>query len=158
MIHKNLKRGDHIYANYGGYTHHGIYCGDDKVIHYSANFGVSGKICKVTLSSFTQHHHVSVQKYDHAYPADRIVLRAEKRLGEKKYNPLFNNCEHFAAWCKVGRSRCRQLENPAKAVVKLASHHQHKIVKKVVRESGKSLKFLVKKTTSTVKKTIKSIF
>jgi cell wall-associated NlpC family hydrolase len=154
MTHKDLKRGDHIYANYGGYTHHGIYCGDGKVIHY----GARGKIRKVSLKSFAQHHHVSVQKYDHPYPADRVVSRAKKRLGEKKYDFLFNNCEYFATWCKVGRSRCRQLENPAKAVVKLASHHGHKVVKKVVRESGKSLKFLVKKTTSTVHKTIKSIF
>ena len=154
MTHKNLKRGDHIYANYGGYTHHGIYCGDGKVIHY----GAKGKIREVSLSSFAQHHHVSVQKYDHAYPADRVVSRAKKRLGEKKYNLLFNNCEHFATSCKVGRRRSRQVEDIPQTTIKFVSHHGHKVVKKVVRESGKSLKFLVKKTTSTVHKTIKSIF
>jgi cell wall-associated NlpC family hydrolase len=154
MTRKNLKRGDHIYVSYGGFTHHGIYCGDDRVIHY----GSRSKICEVSLSDFAKYHDVSVQKYDHAYPADRVVSRAKKRLGEKKYHLLFNNCEHFAAWCKVGRSRSRQVEYFTKSVVKLASHHGHKVVKKVVRESGKSLKFLVKKTTSTVHKTIKSIF
>ena len=154
MTHKDLKRGDHIYANYGGYTHHGIYCGDGKVIHY----GAKGKIREVSLSSFAQHHHVSVQKYDHAYPADRVVSRAKKRLGEKKYHLLFNNCEHFATSCKVGRSRCRQLENPAKAAVKLISHHQRKIVKKVARKPEKSLKILSKKAKSTFKKAIKRFF
>ena len=154
MTHKDLKRGDHIYANYGGYTHHGIYCGDGKVIHY----GAKGKIRKVSLISFAQHHHVSVKKYDHPYPADRVVSRAKKRLGEKKYHLLFNNCEHFATSCKVGRSRCRQLENPAKAAVKLISHHQRKIVKKVARKPEKSLKILSKKAKSTFKKAIKRFF
>ena len=154
MTRKNLKRGDHIYVSYGGFTHHGIYCGDDRVIHY----GSRSKICEVSLSDFAKHHDVSVQKYDHAYPADRVVSRAKKRLGEKKYNLLFNNCEHFATSCKVGRSRCRQLENPAKAAVKLISHHQRKIVKKVARKPEKSLKILSKKAKSTFKKAIKRFF
>jgi hypothetical protein len=124
------------------------------VIHY----GSRSKICEVSLSDFAKHHDVSVQKYDHAYPADRVVSRAKKRLGEKKYNLLFNNCEHFATSCKVGRSRCRQLENPAKAAVKLISHHQRKIVKKVARKPEKSLKILSKKAKSTFKKAIKRIF
>ena len=49
MTHKNLVRGDHIYANYGGYTHHGIYCGDGKVIHYDTR----SKIRKVLLGVAT---------------------------------------------------------------------------------------------------------
>lgn len=154
MTRKTLKRGDHIYVNYGGYTHHGIYCGNERVIHY----GRGGKIREVSLSSFAQHHHVSVQKHHHSYPADRVISRANKRLGEKKYNLVFNNCEHFAAWCKVGKSRSRQVENPAKSVIKFISHHQTKVVKKVARESQKSLKAISKKTSSSFKKAIKSIF
>jgi hypothetical protein len=33
------------------------------------------------------------------------------RLGEQNYNLLFNNCEHFAHWCKTGRHRSEQVEN-----------------------------------------------
>jgi hypothetical protein len=33
------------------------------------------------------------------------------RLGEQNYNLLFNNCEHFAHWCKTGRHRSSQVEN-----------------------------------------------
>ena len=153
MTRKNLKRGDHIYVSYGTFTHHGIYCGDDRVIHY----GSRSKICEVSLSDFAKHRDVSAQKYDDAYSADRVVSRAKKRLGEKKYNLLFNNCEHFATWCKVGRSRCRQLENPAKAAVKLVSHPVRKVVKKVVHKSEKSLKILSKNAKSTFKKAMKSI-
>jgi hypothetical protein len=33
------------------------------------------------------------------------------RLGEQNYNLLFNNCEHFAHWCKTGRHRSAQVED-----------------------------------------------
>ena len=33
------------------------------------------------------------------------------RLGEQRYNLLFNNCEHFAHWCKTGRHRSSQVED-----------------------------------------------
>ncbi len=29
---------------------------------------------------------------------------------EKQYNLLFNNCEHFAYWCKIGEAKSPQLE------------------------------------------------
>jgi hypothetical protein len=32
------------------------------------------------------------------------------RLGEQRYNLVFNNCEHFAIWCKTGRHRSTQVE------------------------------------------------
>jgi hypothetical protein len=39
------------------------------------------------------------------------LRRAMGRLGEQNYNLLFNNCEHFAHWCKTGRHRSGQVEN-----------------------------------------------
>jgi hypothetical protein len=33
------------------------------------------------------------------------------RIGEQRYNLLFNNCEHFAHWCKTGRHRSAQVED-----------------------------------------------
>jgi hypothetical protein len=38
------------------------------------------------------------------------VHRALGRLGEQRYNLIFNNCEHFAHWCKTGRHRSAQVE------------------------------------------------
>ncbi|XP_070173541.1 phospholipase A and acyltransferase 1-like [Littorina saxatilis] len=35
-------------------------------------------------------------------PPDEIVERARKRLGQKGYNLLSKNCEHFATWCRYG--------------------------------------------------------
>jgi hypothetical protein len=39
-----------------------------------------------------------------------VVDRAERRLGEGGFDFLFNNCEHFATWCKTGNSVSRQVE------------------------------------------------
>lgn len=38
----------------------------------------------------------------HLYSPDETIARAKSRLGEKQYNLGFNNCEHYAVWCKTG--------------------------------------------------------
>ena len=45
------------------------------------------------------------------YSPQETIKRAESRLGECDYNLLFDNCEHFALWCKTGLSRSTQIEN-----------------------------------------------
>ncbi len=44
-------------------------------------------------------------------PTEETLQRARGRLGEQNYNLLFNNCEHFAYWCKTGRHRSNQVED-----------------------------------------------
>ena len=44
------------------------------------------------------------------YSAKDTMDRALSRLGENKYNLIFNNCEHFAIWCKTGISESYQVE------------------------------------------------
>ena len=39
------------------------------------------------------------------------LRRAMGRLGEQDYNLLFNNCEHYATWCKTGRHRSGQVDS-----------------------------------------------
>lgn len=102
-----LKMGDHIYANYGFFFHHGIYCGDDVVIHY-----INGRIIRhSSLSRFAKKQRIHVKQHRRSFSQTRVIKRARRRLGERKYNVLFNNCEHFANWCKTGRSRSRQVGN-----------------------------------------------
>ena len=48
---------------------------------------------------------------DSCSPAGVTLRRAMGRLGEQNYNLLFNNCEHFAHWCKTGRHRSSQVED-----------------------------------------------
>ena len=38
-----------------------------------------------------------------------VIERAERRLGEAGFHLGFNNCEHFASWCKTGISASFQI-------------------------------------------------
>lgn len=105
--------GDHLVTERDLYTHHGIYIGDDRVIHYAgfANGISSGKIEITSLSSFINGRKTYVKRYSFPlYQGRDVVRRARSRLGEDLYNVLLNNCEHFATWCVMGEHKCTQLE------------------------------------------------
>lgn len=42
-------------------------------------------------------------------PPQKVLWRAEKCIAQKKYHLFFNNCEHFATFCKTGRSDSVQI-------------------------------------------------
>lgn len=108
-----MARGDQIYVyrkflNLDGvYEHHGIDCGDGSVIHYRKL--ETAEVQRTAWETFTQGHPVYLREYPHSFIADVVVSRAESRLGECKYNLLFNNCEHFATWCKIGMNQSKQI-------------------------------------------------
>lgn len=43
------------------------------------------------------------------FSPDAVIQRAESRLGEFAFDLVFNNCEHFASWCKTGISNSEQI-------------------------------------------------
>ena len=45
-----------------------------------------------------------------AHSVDKSLETARSRLGEKKYNVLTNNCEHFVNWAKTGVSQSSQTQ------------------------------------------------
>lgn len=55
------------------------------------------------------------------YSPEETVKRAESQLGkgeerEDKYNIIFNNCEHFAVWCKTGVRESSQVQRFFEAI------------------------------------------
>lgn len=89
--------------------HHGIDLGDDTVAHY-----LEGReILRSPREEFSRGQPISTVPYAAAdcSPAGVTLRRAMGRLGEQRYNLLFNNCEHFAHWCKTGRHRSSQIED-----------------------------------------------
>lgn len=108
-----MARGDQIYAMREvvgiPYEHHGIDRGDGSVIHYSKQG--EAVIKRTTMDSFARGGVVRVKPQPTAFIPSLVVERAESRLGEREYDLFFNNCEHFANWCKTGRSECKQLDN-----------------------------------------------
>ncbi len=96
------------------YNHHGIYIGDEQVIHYS---GLSdgferGEIQIDSLDQFANGNPVdTVLHPEREYSREQSVKRAYSRIGEDWYNVLLNNCEHFVNWCIMGRHRSDQVND-----------------------------------------------
>jgi cell wall-associated NlpC family hydrolase len=104
-VEKTYKVGDHLRINRGVYTHHGIYAGDGKVIHYSQGYDKIPEIREVPFAEFAGVSKVEVVPESESpmiYSAEEAVKRAYTRLGEKSYNLIYNNCENFVRWCRAG--------------------------------------------------------
>ena len=125
------KFGDVVYVHRTlGYDHYGVYVGRGKVIHYgvgeggtSAGGGSNGVVTQTTLRKFLESDAPddlevsSYPKLDGRAARQRCVDRARSSLGAKDYNLVFNNCEHFARWCRTGESLSTQVEKAATHVV-----------------------------------------
>ena len=106
--------GAHLVTPRRGYSHHGIYVGGNRVIHY-AGWSRAALTCRpveeVTLEQFAGGRAVmarddSLQRFT---PAE-VVARARSRLGEDRYRIASNNCEHFCHWCRAGENRSAQVD------------------------------------------------
>jgi hypothetical protein len=112
-----MKPGDHICAKRRGYAHHGIYIGDRSVIHYAGlSDGLSaGPIERCTLQQFkgAASEYIVIKWGERPFTHEETVERAHSRLGEDKYDLIWNNCEHFARWCVSGISDSPQVRDAA---------------------------------------------
>ena len=114
-----LQPGDILIVNRGFYKHYGIYAGDGTVIHYASQNGDFGDdICihEVPLEQFADENEIIVGRFSETflhshtlYSPEDTVRRARSRIGERQYNLVTNNCEHFAVWCKTGLSESFQV-------------------------------------------------
>jgi hypothetical protein len=95
-----------------GYRHHGIYVGYGRVIHYVRRTRYpEGLIEEVSIVEFSRGSAVRVGRQpDGASRGQNIVLRARSRLGERRYDVVRNNCEHFCNWCQSGEHRSSQID------------------------------------------------
>ena len=100
---------DHLQVprQHGLFLHHGIDLGDGTVAHY-----LEGReILRSLQDDFSSGQPVTVVEHSQCSPQGVTLLRAMSRIGEQNYNLLFNNCEHFATWCKTGRHRSDQVNS-----------------------------------------------
>jgi hypothetical protein len=105
--------GAHLTTSRRGYTHHGMYVGHGRVVHYSGLSGLwqGGPVEEVSLPRFAVGRAVQIVDHDRSpYSTEEIVRRARSRIGEDDYRLLTNNCEHFCNWCLCGVSRSAQVE------------------------------------------------
>lgn len=122
-VQKQPQKGDHIRVmRIGGlYAHHGVYISDDEVIHFTGQDDDSildwskCEVIKTDLQTFLKGGTVEVKEYtdeefQDLYSPEQIVIYARSCIGDKGYNLAFNNCEHFANVCTLGRFRSQQVE------------------------------------------------
>lgn len=108
----DIRFGDHIRVFRGFYWHHGISIGSGLVVHYGARgkHKLAAKVERVTLDEFCQGKQPEVVQYKHCNSPEEVVSFAISKIGERKYNLVFYNCEHFASQCKTGDSKSEQVE------------------------------------------------
>jgi hypothetical protein len=95
------------------YSHHGVYVGGGKVVHYAAfaKLWARGPVEEISLADFADGHELWVRTRLTGEPqCDETLRRARSRLGENRYRFLSNNCEHFSEWCVNGEHRSLQVE------------------------------------------------
>ena len=102
---KRLYVGAHLVVKHFGYTHHGIYAGRGRVIHYSgfAHLFKKRPIEITSLQNFSYGKIISIRHYEHPkYKGRTVVRRMRSRMHENQYHLIINNCEHLCSWAITG--------------------------------------------------------
>lgn len=110
---QKLPLGAHLVSPRGVYTHHGLYSGNGRVIHYSGlSDGLSaGPVEETTVDLFQSGNDLYVKEHpDRKFPGEESVRRARSRIGEDLYSLFSNNCEHFVNWCIEGEHTSAQVD------------------------------------------------
>jgi len=127
---KQLQTGYVIFTDQFFFRHYGVYAGKGRVIHYA---GVNGLfdtdigIREISIEQFAKNGKCGVVQFagKHTgakqFSGKETVRRARSRVGERSYNLLFNNCEHFALWCKTGKSKSIQVEKAVTTAIVLGT-------------------------------------
>ena len=108
-----MQAGDHLVSPRPGFTHHGLYVGNNEVIHYAgySSGEESGQVVLTSLEVFRNGHPCRVVTHNlRRYAPEQSVERAWSRLGEAHYSALLNNCEHFVTWCIQGVHHSEQVD------------------------------------------------
>jgi hypothetical protein len=102
------------------YNHHGIYITDDEIIHFASEendniLGTNNQVLGTEIGPFLKGGLLEVKIYTDdefpdLFPVEDIVRYARACIGDTGYNLFFNNCEHFANYCTLGRFRSHQVE------------------------------------------------
>jgi hypothetical protein len=104
--------GSHLVTSRTFYSHHGIYVGGNRVIHY-AGFASGlrrGPVEEVSLEHFARGHAIQLRHDKRRFDRRDVVERARSRLGERRYDILKNNCEHFCTWALSDEMRSEQVD------------------------------------------------
>ena len=102
---KRFPLGSHLIVRHFGYSHHGIYVGKGRVIHYSgfAHLFKKHPIEITSLAKFSHGKKIIIRHYSNPkYKGRTIIKRMRSRMHENNYHLIINNCEHLCSWAITG--------------------------------------------------------
>ena len=113
LTEEDLLPGDHICVRRSGkfYTHHGIYMGNRKIIHFAGSISekIDPTVHETDLSTFLKGGILRRHDYNRRLLPYETVRIAKEQLTNGRYSMIWNNCEHFATYCATGKKKSRQV-------------------------------------------------
>ena len=114
-----MQPGDQLRVHRVDYYHHGIYVGNDRVIHFDGAPDAKAEDVSVVesdISEFLRGGLPEVRVYCRGErkllrSPEQILAAARAALGRKGYHIIRNNCEHFSNECAFGVHYSRQTDH-----------------------------------------------
>ncbi len=118
---KTAKKGDIIRTKVKFYYHYGIFIDEENIIQFGFrdNSGIEPEsiaVISTDIKTFCdgtpfETAELSLNEKLKRKSVKEIIKTAENSLGEKGYNILHNNCEHFVNRCVFGEAKSPFLDN-----------------------------------------------
>ena len=139
-VQATLEEGDLVEFPRELFSHWGIYVGKGDIVHFGgvdiSSTAVDSSCCSAFTKCGTGRCKASVKKEkfmevagqskakknndkDKTTPPlsiEEIRKNVSSKLRSTSYNPLLNNCEHFATWCRYGIATSQQVDDAGEAV------------------------------------------
>ncbi|MBZ4202240.1 MAG: lecithin retinol acyltransferase family protein [Methylovulum sp.] len=101
-----LELGSHIFTVTTDTIAHGIYLGDNCVLHYPTPEHASNQtwLQRSSLEAFVNNKQVGVRHYKKPmYTGKAVIKRLHSKLAKNKYTHYGYHCEQFCAWAITGQ-------------------------------------------------------
>ncbi len=138
LIEKDLNSGDHIFVRRKGplYSHHGIYAGEGKVIHFKGaeREKRDPAVIITDIDNFLNGGKLRRRNHKKRLAHSESLRIAREHLSKKGYSLRVNNCEHFATYCATGKKKSRQVRRAIGGIAMIALPVIGKIIKQKIRK------------------------
>ena len=123
-----IKVGDAVRVNMGLYYHYGICTAEDRIVQFGLpEIGSNPdtiEVCATDINRFLNGKFAEVmvlskKELKNKNDTKTIIEKAEKSIGEKGYNILHNNCEHFMNRCIFNVSVSKESNDVQKEIREL---------------------------------------
>ncbi len=103
------------------YDHYGIDIGDGTVVHLATEpDGNEMSVQRVSKDIFANGSCISIETVEEELPTDTVIEAALASVGNKGYDLVIGNCEHFARQMKTGKGHSVQVDMCVSTAVRTA--------------------------------------